>query len=127
MINEREAVPVDISGYVLYCEEFKASGNTVYSEQPSVTGASLITNTHKKAARITFSGRVYDETSPLAFVSYIGNVSGTVSGLTITYRGLTFRNCSVQSYTAEDRGEGFIRASVTVITAENILAGAESE
>ena len=118
--NNREAVPVTIAGYTFYCESFKAAGVTVFAEQPSVTGTSLITNVQKKAVRITLTGRVYDEDDPLLFAAYIGNIGGNNSSIVFSYRGLKFTGCRVAGFSVEDTGEEFGKASVTLITPNNI-------
>lgn len=121
-LNSRKAIPVQIANFVLYCEEFKASAVRTVSEEPTVTGKNAVTKSFPRATRLTFSGRVCDETSSLDFVMKANNILHTKVKYDIAYRGIAFLNCTVQGFTAEDRGEGYIRATVTVVTADNIIS-----
>jgi hypothetical protein len=128
-ISKREAVPVAIGMITLYCESFKASAVTALYEQPTVTGTPIQTNKCKKATKLTLSGRVYDADSPLSVVTYINNITGKGT-MFISYRGIRFSRCMMQSYTAEDKGDDFIYLTVTLTTnskAENIHSGGDTE
>ena len=127
-ISTREAVPVDVGMITLYCESFKASTVTALYEQPTVTGTTVLTNKCRKSTKLTLSGRVYDENSPLSTVTYINNITGK-STMHISYRGIRFDNCMVQSYSAEDRGDDVIYLTLTLTTnsdAENIPSGGDT-
>lgn len=128
-ISKREAVPVAIGMITLYCESFKASAVTALYEQPTVIGTPIQTNKCKKATKLTLSGRVYDADSPLSVVTYINNITGKGT-MFISYRGIRFSRCMMQSYTAEDKGDDFIYLTVTLTTnseAENIHSGGDTE
>ncbi|MBP3309214.1 MAG: hypothetical protein J6L05_00155 [Ruminococcus sp.] len=122
-LTSREALPVEIGSFRLYCEEFKASGVRSFSETASVSGDDIISNSCPKAAKVTFSGRICDEESPLGFIVYADNMMRSAAELDISYRGVEFSGCRIQSFSAEDRGEDYISASITLITPNNIRSG----
>lgn len=119
--NTREAVPVEIAGFTLYCEKFTASASRSVHEKPTVSGENSVTASYPHAARLTFSGRIYSETDPLSFIMRINNCLRSDADYSIVYRGLGFINCTIQEYSAEDCGEDFIKASVTVVTSETFI------
>ncbi|MCM1132152.1 MAG: hypothetical protein NC340_01640 [Ruminococcus flavefaciens] len=114
-ISVRESVPVNIGFLTLYCDSFKASAISELYEQPTVSGTALVTNRYKKATKLVFKGRIYDEQSPLAF-TMISNYMGASTGYTIEYKGLQFNNCIIYGFTVEDKGEDFVYVSVTLAT-----------
>lgn len=118
-MTEREAIPVTIGYIELYCESFKASSISEFSEQPTVSGESQITNRCKKATKLVFSGRIYNESRPLSFL-FISNTMNNPMGYTINYRGLKFINCFIYGFTLEDKGEDFVHVTVTVVTPSSI-------
>ncbi|MBQ8296607.1 MAG: hypothetical protein IJX77_02350 [Ruminococcus sp.] len=120
LISAREAYPVRIGALVMYCEQFKGVSTRNFAEKASVSGDTFFSNTNKKALRITLEGRIYDEYLPLRVLLFTNNFMNGDSVCNIEYRGLTFTNCHVLSVTAEDSGEEFIRASITLITTESI-------
>ena len=121
-LNSHKAIPVQIANFVLYCEEFKASAVRTVSEEPTVTGKNVVTKSFPRATKLIFSGRVCGETDSLDFVMKANNILHTKVKYDIAYRGIAFLNCTIQGFTAEDRGEGYIRATVTLITADNIIS-----
>lgn len=121
VLNSREAIPVKIANFVLYCEEFKASAVRSISEEPTVMGERAVTRSFPRAAKLTFSGRICNETNPLDFVMKANNALHAKVKYDISYRGITFLNCTLQGFTAEDSGEDYIKASVTVVTSDNII------
>lgn len=119
--NRREAIPVEIAGITLYCEEFRASAVKSISEEPTVSGRNAVTESYPRGTKLTFSGRIYSETNPLSCIMTINNSLHAKMTYDIIYRGLGFINCMVQGYTAEDCGEDFIKTSVTVVTTNNVI------
>ena len=115
-ICSREAVPVAIGQLTLYCESFRAAASTVLYEQPTVTGATIVTNKCAKASRLTLSGRIYCGDGALSVLTAINNMNGT-GGLTVDYRGVRFAGCTVQGYTAEDKGGDMLYVTITLASA----------
>lgn len=118
-LSEREAILVNIGYMQLYCENFKVSAISELSEQPTVSGATLITNKCKKATRIVLKGRIYNKEQPISFAT-IANTMNSISGYTIQYRGLQFKDCIIYGFTIEDKGDDFVYVSVTLATSESI-------
>lgn len=117
-VSAKEAYPVRIGALVIYCEHFKASGTRVFAEKSTVNGGTVFSNSNKKALRITLEGRIYDEAFPLRMLHYCDGFMTANTAFTIEYRGMTFSGCHVQSFTAEDKGEDYIYASITLVTPE---------
>lgn len=115
LLCKREAEPVAIGAVTLYCESFRAAANAVLYEQPTVTGGTVLTNTCVKSAKLTLTGRVCGGEAPLGCVTALNNMVGS-GGVDIVYRGVRFRECVVQSYTAEDKGDDMLYVTVVLAT-----------
>lgn len=118
-ISVCEAIPVKIGYMDLYCESFKASATAEITGQPTVSGLFQITNNHRKLTKLTFKGRVYNESKSLLFMMMINNMSYAM-GYTIDYKGLRFSSCMINSLIVEDNCGDFVNVSITVVTPENI-------
>lgn len=116
----RQSIPVTIGEYVLYCEQFKIIGVKNFSESPVVSGDGIITNICQRGTKITFSGRICDEDSPLKFISYADSMMRSESVFEILYRGIRFSGCRIQEFTAEDSGEDYILSSITLISSSSV-------
>ncbi len=114
-ICSREAVPVSVGQLTLYCESFRAAADTVLYEQPTVIGGTVITNSCAKATKLTLAGRIYCGDGDLAVLTEINNMNGS-SGYTVVYRGVSFSDCTVKGYTAEDRGDDMLYVTLTLAT-----------
>lgn len=119
-LSSRESVSVSIGDITVWCEEFKASAVKSFSEEATVSGNTALTNSCPHSMKLTFSGRICSEDSPLSFVMNANNMLRTQESFDVEYRGLLFSKCRVQSFSAEDKGEDFINASLTLVTAENV-------
>ncbi|MBQ6180207.1 MAG: hypothetical protein IJK31_00785 [Ruminococcus sp.] len=115
-LTKREAVPVVFSGYTLWCESFKAEETRVVSEKATVDGKGLVTNSFPKLMKLTFCGRICDETAPLGFVTAASGMLRNGTVFAVSYRGLSFTGCRVQSFKAEDKSEAFIYAEISVLS-----------
>lgn len=116
----REAEEVVIGSLTMYCEGFKASGTIVWSEQTTVSGDAVFTNRSRRALRLTFTGRCYEPEQPLLFMAEADGIRAVTGTYTIHYRGAVFTDCHIQSYTAEDKGDGIILTTVTLLTTEPV-------
>ncbi len=119
-ITKRESVPVTIGSLTLWCENFKASAVRSFTEEPLVSGGGTVTNTCPKAMKITFTGRICSSDAPLDFVKTASDMLRSDQPYTVIYRGITFGGCRVQSFNAEDSGEDFVYAVITLITGEAV-------
>lgn len=115
-LTSHQPEEVVIGSLKMYCESFKASQNAVLSERSTVNGDTLITNKLRRAARLTFSGRLPADDLSMIEVGKLNNLIGC-AGISITYRGLAFSDCTVLSYTAEDSGGSFISLTVELAAA----------
>ncbi len=118
IINIHESVPVNIGGVTLYCEKFRASRARNFSENNTVSGDVVFTNSGKKAVRLMFSGRICDENNPVSFLVNINNLMKNNSTFSIEYKNIVFGQCRVQSFVTDDNNDNFISATVTVISTE---------
>lgn len=120
--NVREAVPVTLGSLTIYCEEFRVTDSTAWFEQPTVSGDTAITNCCRHAKKITLTGRVAEEDTPLGFIIAADSAAGTSNVYSFIYRGAVFSGCRVASFTAEDKGGPFFYVSVTLISSEPVTA-----
>jgi len=118
VISRKEAYPVRIGALLMYCEHFKAVGTRAFSEKSTVNGNTFFSNTNKKSMRLTFEGRIYDDYFPLRMLNYTDGLMTADSVCTVEYRGITFAGCRVQAFTAEDKGDDYIYASISLVTPE---------
>lgn len=114
--SANKPVPVRIGVLVLYCEKFSASGSRVFSEKATVNGDTFISNSCRKALKITFSGRVYDDYYPLRPMMYSVGFMDADTEFEIKYRGTVFYGCRVQSFNAEENDEGGLNISISLVT-----------
>lgn len=119
-LTRRESYPVRIGALLMQCERFKAVGVRSFAEKATVSGDTVFSNTDKKAIRLTFEGRIYDEYIPLRPLLYTDSFMRADGSCQIEYRGLKFTNCQAQSYTVEDKSEDYIYASITLVTVDEV-------
>lgn len=118
-IINQESVFVKIGFINLYCESFKIEAIFSLIEQPSVNGDSQITNKFKKATKLTFRGRVYDEGNPMYFIAIGNNYIGT-NVPEVRYKDINMTNCIVSGFSAEEAGNGILNVTVTLSTKDVI-------
>lgn len=123
-ISDHESEPVEIGGFTLWCEGFKASAVRSFREEPLVTGGEVITNTCPRAMKITFSGRIFSG-GDLGFLKTVSDMLLSGQSYEVTYKGLVFSQCRVQSFNIEDNSDDFIQTVITIITTEQV--GEEEE
>lgn len=115
-ISSRKAYPVIIGTMTMYCENFRISGNKLFSEKSTASGKDVFTNTCLRALKFTLEGRIYNKDSPLGIISDSDSIMRNNKELTIEYRGMYFPRSFLQSFSIEDKDEDFICASLTFIT-----------
>lgn len=117
-ISSREAYPVHIGTITLFCERFQLTGTRQFSETASVDGTDIITNSSRKALKITFEGRIPFEQFPLYSAADADDILYLGTASDVEYRGIVFPQCRILSFSFKDEGEDFIRCVITVYTAE---------
>ena len=120
ILTEREAVPVNIGGTVIYCESFRITAARVLTEESTADGGTVLTNSALRSSRLTFSGRVCTQSRGGELIPDFNALVHSSSAFVIEYMGLVFAGCRMLSYTLEDRGGDWADVSVTVITAETV-------
>lgn len=115
-ISERKPYAVRVGDFVMYCERFKAVGTAKFSEQSTVNGETVFSNSGRRALRITVEGRIYDQYLPLRMLLRTDTFQAVGGKINVEYRGLTFMSCQVESFTMEDNGDEYIYASITLLT-----------
>ncbi|MBR4626855.1 MAG: hypothetical protein IKO47_04020 [Ruminococcus sp.] len=118
-LEQRKAVPVYIGDMLLYCESFTAEAERTVAEKSTVDGDAALTNTFPRRAKLTLTGRVFNEEEPLMNVLMLNDMLRSASVLTVEYRGLYFGNCRILSYKAADTGKSFLDLSLT-LSSDNI-------
>lgn len=124
ILNAHESVPVQIGGFTIYCEKFKSAGTKSFSEQNTVSGNEVITNSGKKAVRITFSGRICGE-NYMDFLVNINNLMYSTEKFSTEYKNTVFGQCQVQSFVADDQNNDFITVTVNLIATEISIKNSE--
>ena len=117
ILNSRSADAVLIGSMTLYCESFSVSAARVLCETSTVGGEGTVTNTYSKNARITLKGRAFSEEAPMYHAIELDSLLREGSVFDTDYRGMTLKNCQVQSYTVSDTGRSELDVSV-VLAAE---------
>ena len=119
-LNSRKAVPVTIGSTVIYCDDFRVTAVKSVSEAATASGLGVISNVFPRAAKLTISGRIYDEDNPMGAVISANAMLRSTLTLEIEYRGLKFTGCYVQSYDIRDPGKDYIEVSITLLTQQSI-------
>ncbi len=123
-ITKREAVPVVIGGYTVYCESFKASSVRNISENPTVDGGTVISNNSSRTTKLIFSGRICSDNSPADFIFSFNDLVHSAAAFQVSYMGLVFNNCRMLAYSFADKGGNWADISVTLVTADTITRSA---
>ena len=118
-LTQRTSFPVTVGSITLWCSRVKAQGKTVYSEAPTVSGDTLITNRLRRFTEITLTGRVYSGDGSLVIVSQLDSLIKSDTAYSTEVQGLLLSGCRVCGYTAEDNGGAFIDVTL-LLTAESI-------
>lgn len=122
IINSRKPELVALGSFTLCCESFKAEASLAVADEVTVSGDEVITSAAPKYTRITLTGRVCDENSPLAAVITINNMLRSRTAMSVTYRGVVFSSCRLLSYKITDSGEDFLDITATLVTVEPVTA-----
>ena len=115
IISSNEPIPVQIGNFTIYCEKFKAVGTKVFSEQNTVSGGEIITNSGKKAVRITFSGRICGD-NQMNFIADSNNLMCSTEKFSVEYKNIIFGQCQMQSFSVDDQNNNFISVNITLIS-----------
>ena len=113
VLTVRKPEIVMLNTIKIYCESCKITGTTTYYEEATASEYPYMTNKCKKAARVTFTGIIYDEDTPMRCAMYITNNNGNKINQ-IIYRGIKFENCVIVGFKIEDNGINYVTASITV-------------
>ncbi len=105
---------VDIGGYTLFCEKFRAERTRTLAEKTTVSGENAVTNSGRKSLRLTFTGRIASDEQPTGLLYEMDTLMASGTGFSVEYGDLVFSGCHLLSFSTEDGGEGVIQASVTL-------------
>lgn len=119
----RDGIPVTVGTLTIWTEEFKASAVKMINEETMIDGSEAVTNASPRSLKIVLKGRVVNERQSLAFILTANEQLRSADQFDVTYRGITFSNCYIQAFTAEDTSDEYIRVSLTLITASNVSNG----
>ncbi len=117
IISPQESVPVQIGSFTIYCEKFKVTRIKNFSEQNTVSGNEIITNSGKKAIRIVFSGRISGD-NQLNFIVDSNTLICSSEKFSVEYKNIVFGQCQVQSFVVDDQNNNFISATIMLISSE---------
>ncbi len=116
-LNVYNDVPVNIGGMVLYCRHFRADGARNFDECADAAGGTFFSNNNKKALRLTFEGKVYRNSSDsLAPAVFFETLLTNNASFDVEYKNVSFKNCRVEKFSADENEDYFIGVSVTLVT-----------
>ncbi len=115
-LTSREALPVTVGNCTVYCDSFKASAVRAVNEETTVSGGSVTTSSALRAARLIFSGRIYNSEEPLQFLADISSPMAGGQAYTIIYRGIRYTGCILQKFELTDSCNDWTEVSLTLIT-----------
>lgn len=115
-INFRKPEEITLGTMTVYCDRLKAAEIRNFTEETTVSGSDVVTNSAPRALRLTLSLRIADDDQPMRCIKEFSDILRSGTDINFTYRGLEFRNCHVQSFNAEDSGSDFVTASLTLMT-----------
>ena len=116
----RDSYPVHISAITIYCDSMRAERSAVYTEKPTVSGESVVTNRLRRSSVYTFTGRVCSTTGGMDVVSALDGMTGLPSAFNTEYRGLLLSGCYIKGFTAEDAGNGYINVTVSLLVTGDV-------
>ncbi|MBE6855960.1 MAG: hypothetical protein IJO99_05495 [Ruminococcus sp.] len=117
-VTLRKAYPVRVGDFVMYCESFRAEGTADFSQQSTVNGDTVISSSARRALKITVKGRIIDVYQPLRIILKTDSFQSAGGKCNVEYRGLVFNQCSVENFIAEDKGDDYIYATITLLTSD---------
>ena len=117
-VTLRKAYPVRVGDFVMYCESFKAEGTADFSQQSTVNGDTVISSSARRALKITVKGRIIDVYQPLRIILKTDSFQSAGGKCNVEYRGLVFNQSSVENFIAEDKGDDYIYATITLLTSD---------
>ena len=115
-ITSREAFPVTVGNCTVYCDSFRITAVRAVNEETTVNGSSVVTSSGLRAARLTFSGRMYDPLQPLSFLTDINTPMSGGQAYIVEYRGMRFTGCIMQKYELNDNCDDWTEISFTMMT-----------
>ena len=114
-LSQREAVPVDINGSVIYCEKFEAHAARSINEESTVDGEAVITGNGSRSTKLVFTGRICTDDSPEDLIISFSSLVSSAELFDIEYMGLEFDDCCMLSFDFDDSGGEWADISVSVI------------
>ena len=119
-IIHREPETISIGTFTFYCEKFRAVCTRYRSEKTTVSGDEVITNSGKRALKLTFYGRMSGDDQPTDLIYEMDALMKSGTAFSVDYKDVVFTDCRVLDFSTEDSGTGIIDASFTLYTYENI-------
>lgn len=119
----RDGELVNVGPLTIWTEEFKASAVKMIKEETMIDGSEAVTNASPRALKIVLKGRIANEINSFAFILNANEQLCSADRFDVKYKRLTFKNCYIQAFTAEDTSDDYIRISLTLITASGVSNG----
>lgn len=118
-ICKRHSIMVNIAMIQMYCEHFIMTAHTQLYEKANLMGNGVITGQCPKATKLTYIGRVYNENDPFNVARTLASFHG-IKSFDTHYRGMIFRNCVLEDFKVEDKGDDFVYLTITAATSSPV-------
>lgn len=102
---DTRSFPVTL-GEVTFCvQSWQMTGQRIISEQPAADGACVITNSSQRGRRLVLEGIWVTDSEPDSLILLLDSYITSGSGFDFTLRQLSFSDCRLMKYTAEEKGD----------------------
>ncbi|MDD6346056.1 MAG: hypothetical protein PUA51_07570 [Oscillospiraceae bacterium] len=103
-------VQVSIGDFILFAENIKITGNSIINEQSNISGCTSITNSSVKNTSVTLNGRLACDSDFKSFILYAENILRNKTNISFQYKNISFNQCILKSYSAENNDSGITDA-----------------
>jgi len=99
-------VRVSIGDFQLFAESVKLAGNSFINEQTNVSGIVSVTNMGIRNTIVTLTARLACDSDFKSFIIYAENILKNKISASFEYRNISFNQCILKSYSAENKSSG---------------------
>lgn len=112
---------VTLGDLTFYASGWKLTAERNFAEQGGATGGSFITNSCRRAKRLTLDGYLPFHTSPAEVVLALESAVAQQSRFVFSLRGMRFLTAMITSYTVQETAvSGVLPCQLTLITTSSI-------
>ncbi len=101
---EMRCFPVTLGELTFVAERYQLTAQRIFSEQSSVDGNMLFTNTAQRSRRIVLEGFWVTDSDPSTLLLTLDACLAENTSFPLTLRQMFFADCRIVKYTAEESG-----------------------